>query len=815
MKAHIKLKLPQSLMDYRAITSAPPKKRSPVNRNAHFAKLRSGLDEAIIKHLKSVDLSEEIFGDGSAPQRMVLTFKDNPEVSDRLSLKSLDSNGMKLLSVNTVDSQVVANVAIPIDKIEKLKTILSEYATKETAKKRPKNQPLVESISEIDYGGVESLWFSTKPLPQNVDKLESYEVWLDTSTDTSDKVSAHLDLVCERLGVVVKQGEINFKERLVKIIVASVRQLNALQRITQFIAELRPANTVTTDFLELSTAENFQWADGLEYHFIERPVPICILDTGINSAHPLLKEFVKKEVVISAEPQWNASDIQGHGTGMAGLSLYGDLKTAIQNKKITINGILESVKILPDTGANDPKLYGNITSDAVYNVETIAPSERRVFTMAVSSPYYLKGAPSSWSAMIDSLASGSPDDPAKRLFILSAGNMRPQDLPEYPDKNILSSIEDPANSYNSLTIGYWASEDNITTEGYRLLAELTDLGPSSTTSISWGKNSPFKPDVIFEGGNHGFDDTLRFAADLEELSLMTTSHRVASGNYFSSFAETSAATAMASLFVSKLWAQYPNYWPETIRALVVHSATWPAKIMERNKSLRTKREIEVLLRMAGYGYPNLNKAISSGNKSVNLIIEDQIQPYKITGTFNKMVLYTLPWPSSELEKLGAEEVKLRVTLSYFIEPNPGERGWENKYKYSSFGLRFDFNSPGESADEFVTRINKKYRDENPDIDVGDGDSSKWLLGPTLRNRGSIHCDVWTGTAISLADKKHIAIFPVSGWWKDLKRENRQASMARFSLIVSIETKENNIELHNEISQILKVETEVENIVPIQ
>lgn len=130
---------------------------------------------------------------------MVLTFKDNPEVSDRLSLKSLDSNGMKILSVNTIDNQVVANVSIPVDKVEKLQTILSEYATKETATQKPKNQPLVESISEIDYGGLRSLWFSSQPLPSDEYKLENYEIWLDTSTATSAEVSAHLEIACDKL----------------------------------------------------------------------------------------------------------------------------------------------------------------------------------------------------------------------------------------------------------------------------------------------------------------------------------------------------------------------------------------------------------------------------------------------------------------------------------------------------------------------------------------------------------------------------------------------------------------------------------------
>lgn len=32
---------------------------------------------------------------------------------------------------------------------------------------------------------------------------------------------------------------------------------------------------------------------------------------------------------------------------------------------------------------------------------------------------------------------------------------------------------------------------------------------------------------------------------------------------------------------------------------------------------------------------------------------------------------------------------MRVTLSYFVEPGPGEVGWEDKYRYLACGLRFD------------------------------------------------------------------------------------------------------------------------------
>ncbi|EGF7951241.1 S8 family peptidase, partial [Salmonella enterica subsp. enterica serovar Schwarzengrund] len=793
MKAHIKIDLPQQLIDYKPVTGGPKKGKSPVNRNAHFAKVRHSLESAINIYNERKKTVEMLLGKGNEPQKVVITFQENPEIKERMVLKSLDANGMKIMSVNTIDGMTMANVSVPVDGFSKLEKILQEYATENTKKGNPKNQPFIESISNIEYGNFRALWFSQDKFPDDIYKIHDLELWLDSSDIELEILLNKFEQLCGQLGITVKQGTLSFKDRVVKIVCASMHQLMLLQQMTEIISEVRPSKAVSVDFLDLKPAEAFQWVNGMTYRKLNTLIPICILDTGINSQHPLLNTFVNQNALVVAEPQWANSDLKGHGTGIAGLALFGDLKFAIQSKELPISGVIESAKILPDTGVNEPQLYGAITTDAIYNIEAKQPSERRIFTMAVSSPNTLRGMPTSWSAAIDRLAAGSPDDPEKRLFILSAGNLPPNLISDYPDANITYSIEDPANSYNALTVGYWASEANIVTSGYNVIAELTDLGPSSTTSRIWKNNSPYKPDVVFEGGNFGYDPHLNFTANLEELSLLTLSHEFANGEYFSSFSETSAATGMAAFFISKLWSQYPNYWPETIRALVVHSASWPSKILERHTPLRTKQNVESLLRISGYGFPNLAKAISSGDQSVNLIVEDSIQPYTVDGKLNKMILYSLPWPSSELEKIGGEDVKLRVTLSYFVEPNPGERGWDNKYKYGSFGLRFDFNSPGEESGEFVSRINKKFKEDNQEFDAGESDSSQWLLGPTLRNRGSIHSDTWSGTALELADKKFIAIYPVSGWWKELKKENRQSSIARFSLIISIETKENNLE----------------------
>lgn len=818
MKDHIKVSLKQKLFDFSPIPPRIVKKIIPVNRNAHFAKVKGSLQLALSKVDEKTKLITEALDGIDVPQNVILTFKENVDINERLAIKSLDSHGMTLLSVNKVSDKIVANVSIPKSKLEKLKELIDDYGNKEQGKKNtPKNKTLIESISEIEYGDIGAMWFSNKALPTDKNEIINVEIWLDSSLKNAHDLQDELNHTAGLIGITIVNGSLSFKDRLVKIVCASVNQLNLLQLSMQNIAEIRPANTVSLDFLNLQATEQFQWTKQLTHTLSDNCIPVCILDTGVTYGHPLLEQFTNSECVITAEPQWNSLDQKGHGTGIAGLVIFGDLKYALQNSNVDVTATIESVKILPDQGGNDPKLYGSITSDAIYSIEAIKPSIKRIYTMAVTSEYNLRGTPSSWSAKIDELCSGTPDDETKRLFVISAGNMGPEYIHAYPETNLTTSIEDPANSYNALTIGYWASENNIQTSGYVPIANLTDLGPTSTTSLRWLRNSPIKPDVVFEGGNYGFDHSCNFPADLEELSLMTTSNESASGIYFSKFGETSAATALASNFISKVWSKYPSYWPETIRALVIHSAEWPQAIFNRFSPYRNKQDYENLLRTAGYGYPDLTKAISSGDRSVNLIVEDQMQPYTDDGKLNKMVLYTLPWPSEELVKIGSEEVSLRITLSYFIEPNPGERGWDNKYKYSSCGLRFDINAAGEESNEFVYRINKKYRDEmdSEELDATGGDSGRWMLGQKLRSRGSIHSDVWNGTAAELADKKHIAIYPVSGWWKELKKEKRQSSIIRYSLVVSIETPSNNLEIHNFIEQIISIDNTISTSIGIE
>src|SRR5205085_5508774 len=111
-----------------------------------------------------------------------------------------------------------------------------------------------------------------------------------------------------------------------------------------------------------------------------------------------------------------------------------------------------------------------------------------------------------------------------------------------------------------------------------------------------------------------------------------------------------------------------------------------------------------------------------------------------------MHLHRLPWPADVLRALGETQVELRVTLSYFIEPNPARRGWKYRHRYASHGLRFDVQTATEDVDDFRARVNKQARAEEEEDSSYSGDSSEWQLGWQRRHRGSIHRDTWTGTA---------------------------------------------------------------------
>jgi len=80
------------------------------------------------------------------------------------------------------------------------------------------------------------------------------------------------------------------------------------------------------------------------------------------------------------------------------------------------------------------------------------------------------------------------------------------------------------------------------------------------------------------------------------------------------------------------------------------------------------------------------RVTESTSSSVTLILQDEFLPFeqgKSGISMRALRLHRLPWPDQQLRDLFSARVRLRVTLSYFVEPNPSSRGWQGRYRYAS------------------------------------------------------------------------------------------------------------------------------------
>jgi hypothetical protein len=475
---------------------------------------------------------------------------------------------------------------------------------------------------------------------------------------------------------------------------------------------------------------------------------------------------------------------------MAGVILYGRRLAALLagDQPHALTHRLESVRILPPKPyGNERRLYGAITAQSVGRVEIAAPERLRSFCLAITTDGRDRGRPSSWSGVVDQICGGFADQ-NPRLFFISTGNTDPHERHRYPESNDTDSVQDPGQAWNAITVG--ACTDCVTYDqakfsGYTPVARAGDLSPSSTTSLTWDSAWPYKPDLVLEGGNQIVRRDDAKVMDPDDMAMLTTAHATA-GGLLVDFRDTSAATAQAAGIAAALQAEYPRLWPETIRALLVHSAEWTDRMWAAfgdRKADHTNR-----LRRCGYGIPNLRRARDSARDALTMIVEQTIQPFTKEGSdikTNEMGVHSLPWPKEQLLELGETMVTMRVTLSYFIEPKPGRReGFiRHRHRYQSHGLRFEVKRPSETLDQFRKRVSQAARSEEEEFEAV-GDTSGWELGPKLRTRGSIHCDWWTGTAADLANSGVIAVYPVSGWWRESKG-NDWSKASRYALLVSI------------------------------
>lgn len=730
--------------------------------------------------------------------------------------ESLDTaSGAQLMNVRPVegnDQEEQVTLFLPRENGNWFNKKLNEYDREpevevdengEITVKDRRNKRLINAVSNIEAVQLKFFFSSQEEFNFIQDgRARDIEVWFAEEFYDDVHVKAKL---CA-LGIEHGVRNLVFHQVVILLVTATSRQLlqivHSLKGVTEFRIYHSPSILLKADDVGAE-----EWIRIIENDAVKADLPlvrIAILDTGVNSNHRLLTDYLPSERCFSVIESGNKLDQENHGTGLASLALYGDLTDVIyQRKRVRVTSDLTSVKMLSkkEGEGNREEMYALITEDAIYVGRESGAS---VLCSAVTDrdhPVPDAAASSTSAAIDDSLYHNGACD---SVLLISAGNVERTGGIDYPDYLYLNNIQDPAQAWNAITVGAYTRKVAIKDHAYcgaAVIAADGGICPYSSTSVQWGMNA-VKPEIVMEGGNavKGLEDTLDTPDDLS-LIVADAGDGLAAGRFNTSNA-TSAATGLAARLAAKIKYYNSTLNALSIRALLIHSAEWTQEM----KTLCTENGVlnkKTLLHSCGYGVPDENRAIVSSDNRVTFIAEDRLKPF-VLGRANKlkfghMNLYHLPWPKTLLTDMAELEVRLKITLSYYVKPSPGIRSRLNKYTFQSIRLKFDVKGAHESENEFKNRIKKASEDVEeriPDPEL----KNRWTIGITNRNQGSVISDSFTLNGASMAGCDTIAIYPSGGWFKN-KPENLELEIP-YSLVVTLETPSEDVMLYNEVEAII-------------
>jgi hypothetical protein len=386
-----------------------------------------------------------------------------------------------------------------------------------------------------------------------------------------------------------------------------------------------------------------------ELHLIPEGLkPICVLDTGIEATHPLLRGLIDDAYDFTQDS--DTSDFKGHGTFVAGLAAYGNLDNLANRRSIE-----PSAKIINAKVQSRLKRYNkNFLESRVESAVQRFHDKTNIFSLSVMYPHFYDYTqhPSDLAYKLDMLSHDY-----NVIFVISSGN-----LPDKVLNPLLSSHDYPdyfsedcclhyygAESCNSIAVGGIAHKDN------------------SRAAAKEGQPSPFtrrgancqraKPDVVHNAGNIEFDGTTRaIGSNNEELGVVS----LGIGRHPIAYSlGTSFSTPVVANILSKLQKKFPNASLNLLKALVIHSARYPDGHTGLNLSPNMKKLLY------GKGKPNFESAAFSQNHSVTYLVEDSLRCDEIA---------SIPFYVPQMMK-DIWNRRIRITLTYDPPVNVGVDGY--------------------------------------------------------------------------------------------------------------------------------------------
>lgn len=414
---------------------------------------------------------------------------------------------------------------------------------------------------------------------------------------------------------------------------------------------------------------------------------LCVMDTGVVSSHPLLKSNVGHEEAILTN-ETDPADMNGHGTRVAGIAVFGDVRECIGQGAFGSPIVLHSARVLnANNQFDDDKLIISQMREAV-RVFKNPPYNCRVFNLSICArtPFLESdgGKQPAWAEALDIL---SREEGV--LFIVPTGNQQLWrsllDTPPPSLQDILLDpqcrLADPASAAIAVTVGGIVQHDvvasapgsggttiQLPTAKAGELSPLTRMGPGVSTGI--------KPEFVHWAGQpviRGFDSqrTLGVEPGTSVISLHNEpTKRLFAWDIGTSYAAPQVArTAALAEYKLKGLLGTEDVHPNLVRAVLAASADLPKAGVDYEEG----SSVYARLKLFGYGMPDENRSLVSDDRRVMLVAQDEIP-------LDNIHVFGIPNPSAFTGSKGVR----RVSVSLAFDPPVRRR------RLDYLGVQLDF-----------------------------------------------------------------------------------------------------------------------------
>jgi len=537
----------------------------------------------------------------------------------------------------------------------------------------------------------------------------------------------------------------------------------------------------------------------MEYGF-EVEVPdnlstVGIIDTGVNAIAPFDNLIVEDGINITGETD---ADHSGHGTLVAGLAIFGqDLPTSVEDSYIAKCKVFP-IKVLHSNngGINFPLLLKAIRT---------AKEEKgiRIFNMSlVFYPKKYNEAFSDFAYELDYLS-----HELGILIFISVGNFDAISLREllttdyhsdhaYPDffynLNTTSlfhncentNISTPSESLNNLSIGALAGNieqndnsdftpTNIYPAYYTRKFHFDYEQKINSTDFNRNQKNKYlnKPDLVFDGG-----DLLNAQSGIEVIASPAD-------NYFKRTAGTSISSPLITSIAAEIEGMYPDLDVQSIKALLINSSNY-----YKSSELPHFQNKGVLLRkLIGFGVPDRKYSLLSDNKSITMVIEDQIKPLEIV---------SIPVFLPEYLKNAGNKLIFQISIAYSSYPDKG-----NHLGYLPLHMSFNLmknlsinDIATKKAEDTVAKRGFSWSEDHfgkENILFSNAQSKEYRLQPN----DIISLNGQMAVAIRCLSKENI---------DDNLKQYLENNQHAFSLVINIREEQQNVTQNNLYSEMLAI-----------